>query len=175
MCLEEGIRLKIKKFINKIKQFFKNFISRNKLKQIEVPKNSDYINKEEKSLKNQNQKKEFFEIYEKVKKSENNLNDLTEEQNKKIIEMLKTEINLKRDKLNNEVTELKILKADNRITEKNRIFEIYNGIKNETIDLNEIDRKDLLKIRKLFLAEAKLQNEKLEDEIDILDMLKMVS
>lgn len=51
----------------------------------------------------------------------------------------------------------------------------YNGIKNETIDLNEIDRKDLLKIRKLFLAEAKLQNEKLEDEIDILDMLKMVS
>lgn len=165
----------MKKFINKIKQFFKNFISRNKLKQIEVPKNSDYINKEEKSLKNQNQKKEFFEIYEKVKKSENNLNDLTEEQNKKIIEMLKTEINLKRDKLNNEVTELKILKADNRITEKNRIFEIYNGIKNETIDLNEIDRKDLLKIRKLFLAEAKLQNEKLEDEIDILDMLKMVS
>lgn len=165
----------MKKFINKIKQFFKNFISRNKLKQIEVPKNSDYINKEEKSLKNQNQKKEFFEIYEKVKKFENNLNDLTEEQNKKIIEMLKTKINLKRDKLNNEVTELKILKADNRITEKNRIFEIYNGIKNETIDLNEVDREDLLKIRKLFLAEAKLQNEKLEDEIDILDMLKMVS
>ena len=87
MCLEEGIRLKIKKFINKIKQFFKNFISRNKLKQIEVPKNSDYINKEEKSLKNQKQKKEFFEIYEKVEKSENNLNDLTEEQNKKIIEI----------------------------------------------------------------------------------------
>ena len=87
MCLEEGIRLKIKKFINKIKQFFKNFISRNKLKQIEVPKNSDYINKEEKSLKNQNQKKEFFEIYEKVEKYENNLNDLTEEQNKKIIEI----------------------------------------------------------------------------------------
>lgn len=165
----------MKEFINKIKQFFKNFISRNKLKQIEVPKNSDYINKEEKSLKNQNQKKEFFEIYEKVKKSENNLNDLTEEQNKKIIEMLKTEINLKRDKLNNEVTELNILKADNRIAEKNRIFEIYNGIKNETIDLNEIDREVLLKIRKLFLAEAKLQNEKLEDEIDMLDMLKRVS
>ncbi len=165
----------MKEFINKIKQFLKNFISRKKLKQIEAPKNSDSINKEEKLPNNQNQKKEFFEIYEKVKKSEYNLNDLTEEQAKKIIEMLKTEINLKKNKLNNEVTELNILKADNRIAEKNRIFEIYNGIKNETINLNEINREDLLKIRKLFLAEAKLQDEKFEDEIDILDMLKRVS
>ena len=37
---------------------------------------------------------------------------------------------------------------NNRIEEKNRIFELYNGIKEQTIDLNNIDREDLLKTLK---------------------------
>lgn len=154
-------------FINKIKQFFKNIILRNKVKQLEEPKEEIVIKQDE--------KKKFFEMYEEVKKNEYDLNNLTEEQAQKVITMLKSEINLKKDKLNNDVTELNILKIDNKIAEKNRIFEIYNGIKNETIDLNDIDKDDLLKIRKLFIEEAKIQDGKIEEEIELLELLKKVS
>ncbi len=154
-------------FINKIKQFFKNIILRNKVKQLEEPKEEIVIKQDE--------KKKFFEMYEKVKKNEYDLNNLTEEQAQKVITMLKSEINLKKDKLNNDVTELNILKIDNKIAERNRIFEIYNGIKNETIDLKDIDKEDLLKIRKLFIEEAKIQDGKIEEEIELLELLKKVS
>lgn len=165
----------MKEFINKIKQFFKNIILKNKVKQLEAPKEKDLIEKNEEKLKKQNDKKEFFEIYNKVKKAEYNLNDLTKDQAQKTIAMLKSEINLKQNKLNNDITELNILKADNRIEEKNRIFELYNGIKEQTIDLNNIDREDLLRIRKLFIEEAKIQDEKLEDEISLLELTKRIS
>lgn len=165
----------MKEFINKIKQFFKNIILKNKVKQLEEPKEKDLIEKNEEKLKKQNDKKEFFEIYNKVKKAEYNLNDLTTDQAQKTIAMLKSEINLKQNKLNNDITELNILKADNRIEEKNRIFELYNGIKEQTIDLNNIDREDLLRIRKLFIEEAKIQDEKLEDEISLLELTKRIS
>lgn len=165
----------MKEFINKIKQFFKNIILKNKVKQLEAPKGNDLIEKNEEKLKKQNDKKEFFEIYNKVKKAEYNLNDLTTDQAQKTIAMLKSEINLKQNKLNNDITELNILKADNRIEEKNRIFELYNGIKEQTIDLNNIDREDLLRIRKLFIEEAKIQDEKLEDEISLLELTKRIS
>ena len=46
-------------FINKIKQFFKNIILRNKVKQLEEPKEEIVIKQDE--------KKKFFEMYEKVK------------------------------------------------------------------------------------------------------------
>lgn len=154
-------------FINKIKQFFKNIILRNKVKQLEEPKEEIVIKQDE--------KKKFFEMYEKVKKNEYDLNNLTEEQAQKVITMLKSEINLKKDKLNNDVTELNILKIDNKIAERNRIFEIYNGIKNETIDLKDIDKEDLLKIRKLFIEEAKIQDGKIEEEMELLELLKKVS
>lgn len=154
-------------FINKIKQFFKNIILRNKVKQLEEPKEEIVIKQDE--------KKKFFEMYEKVKKNEYDLNNLTEEQAQKVITMLKSEINLKKDKLNNDVTELNILKIDNKIAEKNRIFEIYNGIKNDTIDLNDIDKEDLLKIRKLFIEEAKIQDGKIEEEIELLELTKKIS
>lgn len=165
----------MKEFINKIKQFFKNIILKNKVKQLEAPKENDLIEKNEEKLKKQNDKKEFFEIYNKVKKAEYNLSDLTTDQAQKTIAMLKSEINLKQNKLNNDITELNILKADNRIEEKNRIFELYNGIKEQTIDLNNIDREDLLRIRKLFIEEAKIQDEKLEDEISLLELTKKIS
>ena len=165
----------MKEFINKIKQFFKNIILKNKVKQLEAPKENDLIEKNEEKLKKQNDKKEFFEIYNKIKKAEYNLNELTTDQAQKTIDMLKSEINLKQNKLNNDITELNILKADNRIEEKNRIFELYNGIKEQTIDLNNIDREDLLRIRKLFIEEAKIQDEKLEDEISLLELTKRIS
>lgn len=168
----------MRNFFNKIKQFFKNIISRNKTKRLETPKDDNLIysnsrlesNQTEKSLNNQNEKNEFFEIYNKVKKGQYNLSELTEEQAKKIIVILNSEISLKKDKLNHDITELNILKADNRINEKNRILELYNGVKNETIDLADIDREDLLKIRKLLLEEAKIQDEKFKDEIKLLEI-----
>ena len=165
----------MKEFINKIKQFFKNIILKNNVKQLEAPKENDLIEKNEEKLKKQNDKKEFFEIYNKIKKAEYNLNELTTDQVQKTIDMLKSEINLKQNKLNNDITELNILKADNRIEEKNRIFDIYNGIKEQTIDLNDIDREDLLRVRKLFIEEAKIQDEKLEDEISLLELTKKIS
>ena len=165
----------MKEFINKIKQFLKNIILQNKVKQLEAPKENDLIEKNEEKLKKQNDKKEFFEIYNKIKKAEYNLNELTTDQAQKTIDMLKSEINLKQNKLNNDITELNILKADNRIEEKNRIFDIYNGIKERTIDLNDIDREDLFRVRKLFIEEAKIQDEKLEDEISLLELTKKIS
>lgn len=44
---------------------------------------------------------------------------------------------------------------------KNRILELYNKVKNETINLSDIDREDLLKIRRLLLEELKMQDEEL--------------
>lgn len=146
-------------FINKIKQFFLKIISKNKTKRLEIPKEANIMEKDSKSnnkqtkkdLNNQNDKKEFFEIYNKIKKGQYNLNELTEEQAKNIIAILNSEVILKKDKLEHDITELNILKADNRINEKNRILELYNEVKNENINLTDIDREDLLKIRKLLL------------------------
>lgn len=165
----------MKDFINRIKQFFKNIISKNKIKQLEEPKERMLIEDEDKTNQKQEEKKQFFEIYNKIKNNEYNLRDLTTDQAEKTVAMLKSEINLKKNKLSNDITELNILKADNRIEEKNRIFELYNGIKEQTIDLNNIDREDLLKIRKLFIEEAKIQDKKLEDEITLLELMKKIS
>lgn len=168
-------------FINKIKQFFKNIIFGNKTKRLEAPKEitpieNNFINNQTKNeLNNQDEKKEFFEIYNKVKNGQYNLQDLTEEQSKKIITILKSEISLKKDKLDHNITELNILKVDNRINEKNRILELYNEVKKDNIDLSDIDKEDLLKIRKLLLEESKMQDERFEDEIKLLEMLKKVS
>ena len=85
---------------------------------------------------------------------------------------LKSEISLKKDKLDHNITELNILKVDNRINEKNRILELYNEVKNETIDFADIDKEDLLKIRKLLLEESKMQDERFEDEIKLLEYIK---
>lgn len=174
-------------FINKIKQFFKEIISRLTTKKLESPKeellesnsniSGDKVNKKEEiqDINYLKDKKEFFEIYNKVKKGKYNLNELDEEQKKKIITILNSEISLKKDRLDHEIMKLNILKADNRISEKNRIFELYNRVKNDTIDLEQIDREDLIKIRKLLLEEAKIQTEKFEDEVRVLKVLSKVS
>lgn len=167
-------------FINKIKQFFKNIISKNKIKKLDAPKENDLSNSSSSINKSiienkKIEKNKFFEIYNSVKKGQYNINDLSEEEAKKIIAILNSEISLKRDKLNNDITELNILKIDNRINEKNRILELYNNVKNQKIDLVNIERDDLLKIRKLLLEEVKIQDERFEDEIKSLEMLKGVS
>ncbi len=91
-------------FINKIKRFFKNIISKNKIKRLDVPKESDIKQKS-----------------------------------------------------------------------KNEFFELYNKVKNKTIDLQEIEIEDLLKIRRLLLEELKIQDKKIEEEIVELEILKRVS
>ncbi len=173
----------MRNFINKIKQFFRNIIFGKKTKYLEAPKevapienNLKLRNEQtENELNNQNKKREFFEIYNKVKNGQYNLQYLTEEQSKKIIAILNSEISLKKDKLDQNITELNILKVDNRINEKNRILELYNEVKNEDIDLSDIEKEDLLKIRKLLLEEAKMQDERFEDEIKLLEILKKAS
>ena len=167
-------------FINKIKQFFKNIISKNRIKKLDAPKENDLSNSSSSINKSiienkKIEKNKFFEIYNSVKKGQYNINELSEEEAKKIIAILNSEISLKRDKLNNDITELNILKIDNRINEKNRILELYNNVKNQKIDLVNIERDDLLKIRKLLLEEVKIQDERFEDEIKSLEMLKSVS
>lgn len=167
-------------FVNKIKQFIKNIISRNKTKRLEAPKDNNLIDSNtkinseqtENNLNKLNEKKEFFGIYNKVKNGQYNLKELTEEQSKKIIAILNSEINLKREKLDHDITELNILKVDNRINKKNIILELYNVIKNENIDLNDINREYLLKIRKLLLEEENMKDEKFEYEIRLLEILE---
>ena len=77
--------------------------------------------------------------------------------------------------LENEQLKENDVKINNRVEEKTRIFELYSKIKNKTVDLNDIDMKNLLKIRKILLEEAKIQDEKLEDEIKMLDKIAKAS
>lgn len=69
----------------------------------------------------------------------------------------------------------KELEIKNNQNDKKRFFEIYNKVKNGTADLYDIDREDLLKIRKILLEEAKIQDKKLEREIRQLELLKKFS
>lgn len=64
------------------------------------------------------------------------------------------------------------LKVENKVSEKDRIFKLYNKVKNKDINLNDIARKDLLKIRRLLLKEAKMQDKILEDGIKTLETIK---
>ena len=179
------------KIIDKIKEFFSNILSRNMLKKLEPPKVCENIKNENFMEDNKvtddnkiaddnkitadnkimadsnisNEKKEFFDIYNKIKAGEYDLKDLSEEQAKKVIAILNSEISLKKDRLKNDVMELNILKIDNKIDEKNRLLKMYNEVKNGSINLSEIDKNDLLKIRRLLLEEAKIQDEKLEEQL----------
>lgn len=150
--------------INEIKQFFENISYGSKTKRLNYSQESAIVENNFKlcndpipnEVNNQKEKKEWFEIYNKIKNGEYNLQELTEEQRKKIIAILKYEISLKKEKLDHDITELNILKVDNKINEKNRILNLYNGVKNKEIDLSDIDKEDLLKIRKLLIKESKM-------------------
>ena len=100
--------------------------------------------------------KEFFKNI----KSQKSIKKLpTEKQNKneeikKIENQNKPYEIIQSEQLNNNLKE----------EEKQRIFNIYNKIKEETIDLKQIEYKDLVKIKELLKEEAKLQSKKLEQE-----------
>ena len=169
----------MKNFFNKIIQFFKNLVSRNNIKKLEpakdnnIDKKNEIINNiQENNTSNDIEKQEFFDIYNMIKNGSYDLNKLTKEDAKKVIAILKSEIDLKEKKLSKNITELNILKYDNKAEEKNRIFEIYNNVKNGEIDLTTIDKEDLLKIRKILLEEAKIQDNKFEDEIQLLEIIQ---
>ncbi len=97
----------------------------------------------------------------------------------KIKQFFKNIISRKKIKQLDKPKEIELIENQNNITqeqeEKKKFFELYNGIKKQTIDLNNIDREDLLKIRKLFIEEAKIQDKKLEEEINLLEMIKTIS
>lgn len=170
------MREKMINFFQKIKEFFKNIFAKNKTQLLEEPKeNSLNNNLTEQKISYQKEKNEFFEIYNKIKKGQYDLNNLTKEQAEKIIEILNSEIDLKKEKLGKSVTELNILKTENRLEEKNRIFNLYKQIKEETIDLSEIRKEDLLKIRRLLLEEAKIQDNNFQNEISLLELIQKAS
>ena len=60
--------------------------------------------------------------------------------------------------------EVKKLNNNFKEEEKQRIFNIYNKIREEKINLNQIEYKDLIKIRELLKEEVKIQSKKLEQE-----------
>ena len=83
-----------------------------------------------------------------------------------IIEQNNNEENKKIEKQNpiNEMQEVKKLNNNFKEEEKQRIFNIYNKIREEKINLNQIEYKDLIKIRELLKEEVKIQSKKLEQE-----------
>lgn len=108
---------KVMQVIKKIKEFFNNIFDHNKTKRLEGYNEPKSVEKtqNENYIKNKN---EIFEIYKKVKKREYDLQDLTEEQSEKIIALLKEELKIKKDKLNKKITELNMLKQENKGYEK---------------------------------------------------------
>ncbi len=55
--------------------------------------------------------------------------------------------------------------------EKKRIMELYKVIKDNIINLEEVDTEDLKKIRKIFYEEAKIHDRNLESEINSLEKM----
>ena len=150
---------------NSIKNFFKRiFLNKNirkieEAKEVVSPRNNI----------NQSEKEDFFEIYNKVKRREYDLNNLSEEQAEKVITILDSEIEMKKKKLNQGITELNILKNDNKNYERNRIMSLYKEVKSGEKLLEEIDLEDLKKIRAIFYEETKIYDKKIGEDIDILE------
>ena len=106
--------------------------------------------------------KEFFKNI-KVEKTTKKL-PITEENNSK-------EIKIENQNKQNKTSQVEKLNNKTK-EEKQRIFNIYSKVKEETIDLNKIEYKDLVKIKELLKEEAKLQSKKLDQEVIELKSLK---
>ena len=122
---ERNVKSAMGNFINKIKQFFREIISKLTTKKLESPKEEILENTSNISGNQINKKEETQDL--------------------------------------------------NYAEDKKEFFELYNKVKNDTIDLEQIDREDLIKIRKLLLEEAKIQTEKFADEVRVLKILSKVS
>ena len=74
-----------------------------------------------------------------------------------------------------EQTVLEVISGENEEeylkSEKKRIMELYKVIKDNIINLEEVDTEDLKKIRKLFYEEAKIHDRNLESEINSLEKM----
>ena len=118
---------------------------------INIPNNIK--NHKDKILDNYRTEKDiFFDIYNKLKNGEYSIQDLTVIQAKMIKNILKSEIAIKSKKYNKNIEELNKLKSDNETAKKNVKMMLYKELENETIDFNDlddIDKKSLLKIIKL--------------------------
>ena len=150
---------------NNIKDFFTRIFLNKNIKQIEEAKE---VASPRNNI-NQTEKDNFFEIYNKIKKHEYDLNNLSKEQAEKVITILDSEIEMQKKKLNQGITELNILKNDNKDFEKNRIMNLYKEIKEGKIVLEEIDLEDLKKIRTVFHEEAKIYDKKIGEDIEVLE------
>ena len=122
---ERNVKSAMGNFINKIKQFFREIISKLTTKKLESPKEEILENTSNISGNQINKKEETQDL--------------------------------------------------NYAEDKKEFFELYNKVKNDTIDLEQIDREDLIKIRKLLLEEAKIQTEKFADEVRVLKILSKAS
>ena len=63
------------------------------------------------------------------------------------------------------------IKEEKLKDDKNRIMNLYKGVKDNVTNLKEIDIEDLKKIRKLFYEEAKIHDRNLESEINSLEKM----
>lgn len=99
--------------IEKIKNFFKSIFGKENVKMIEGATESvqsiEKVNQEYEA-----DKKEIFDIYQDVKKKSYDLSTLTEEQTQKIVALLEEELKIKKDKLDKKITELNMLKYENK-------------------------------------------------------------
>ena len=149
----------------KIRIFFTRIFSNRDVKKIEEPK--EPIKKI--NVEKQKEKEDFFEIYKKIKKREYDLNELSEEQARKEIAILDSEIEMKKKKLDQGITELNILKNENKNYEKNRIIYLYKEVQDGKMDLTQLELEDLKKVRTLFYEEAKIRDIKLGEDIEELE------
>ena len=78
---------------------------------------------------------------------------------------------LKMPEQNSQNELLKETKEESLKEERTRIMNLYNGVKDNIINLKEIDIEDLKKIRKLFYEEAKIHDRNLESEINSLEKM----
>lgn len=125
------------KILIKIKQFFKKFIFKNKVKQLQAPSENNIV--ENKSNTNVNLPK---------------------------INFGQARVNFDKQIVTRENEEKYASNENNDLSEKERIFQIYTKVKNDTIDFSKVTKEDLLKIRRLLLEESKIQDERFEKVIE---------
>lgn len=154
---------KIMQIIKKIQAFIANIFNHNKVEMLEEHEETKIVEKNQNENYQKN-KNEIFDIYQKIKKGEYDIKNLKEEQSEKVIALLNEELKIKKESLNNKITELNILKQENKGYEKERIFELYKQTKNKTIDLSSLSYQDLVKMKELMKEELKYHTKKAVEE-----------
>ncbi len=129
------------KILIKIKEFFKKLIFKNKVKQLEEPKKDN------------------------IAQNKFNINE-----NQSQINLKQSRTNFDNQTLKQENEKTYTINEYSDLSEKERIFQIYTEVKNDTVDFSKITREDLLKIRRLLLEESKIQDERFGKDIEELKM-----